>query len=420
MKHKPVHLITVFEHEIIRYDKGDKRLSEEQFEALQLYHGNGVPYFKLFHNGIQFCEYVGVIQVGKTLIEVLPKADKNTNTTEEENKWRDILINMMKAIGTFDIKSTSHSQLKVKPNTILDLYFELFIKEVEYLLHSGLIKKYRKTESNLTTLKGGLQFGKHIQQNLIHQERFYVNHNTYDTEHLLHLILYKTIQLLKNINTNANLQSRIEALLLNFPEMPDLKVSEATFNKIIFNRKTQTYQNAIEIAKILLLQYHPDICKGQNNVLALMFDMNKLWEQFVYVSLRKQMSNENTITAQSTKLFWKPETGNHSKIKPNIVLNPNTERCVVLDTKWKNLGGKNPSPEDLRQMYVYHEYFAAKKVALIYPNFSNSRISGNYSTIDNNGVSDKSCSVIGVATNKNIKDWQKKIYDDIRVWMIDN
>ena len=401
-------LLTVFEHEVIRFDKGEKRLSKAQFEALQLYHGNGVPYFKLCYNGIQFCQYVGVIQVGKTLIEVLPKADKKPKSETDENKWRDILINMMRAVGTFDIHSTSNGHLKVKPNTILDLYVELFIKETEYLLHHGLIKKYRKKEANETALKGRLLFGKQIQHNLTHQERFYVSSTTYDVEHQLHFILYKTIRLLKQINTNNNLQSRIGTSLLNFPEMPDLKVSSTTFDKF-FNRKTQAYQKAIEIAKLLLLQYHPDVSNGKNNVLALMFDMNKLWEKFVYVSLKKGMDRQNTITAQSTKLFWKPEDAGHSKIRPDIVINSNTENCLVLDTKWKNLNGSNPSPEDLRQMYVYHAYFVAKRVALVYPSSEHLKKAGSFlNTIDDN-PSEKECSIISIAVDSNMNEWQKKI-----------
>ena len=199
--------------------------------------------------------------------------------------------------------------------------------------------------------------------------------------------------------------------------MPDIKVSETTFEKITFNRKIQTYKNAIEVSKLLLLQYHPDVRNGRNNILALMFDMNKLWEQFVFVSLRKHKSIDTTITAQISKYFWKPETGNRSKIKPDIVINKNTDNCIVLDTKWKNLNGYNPSSDDLRQMYVYHEYFLAKRVALIYPSTDNSKSSGIFLDPTTNKELDKECSVLSLAVEPKIRIWQKNIYDAFNEWL---
>jgi 5-methylcytosine-specific restriction enzyme subunit McrC len=409
--------ISVFEHELIRFDKGEKRITEEQFKALEKHFGNGLPFYSLRYNGIQFNEHVGVIQIGKTVIEVLPKADKNETDTK---KWKEILIGMLKAVGGFDIKATSNSSLRIKPNSILDLYFEMFIVEVEYLLHQGLIKKYHKKEGNTTALKGNLQFAKHIQQNLTHQERFYVRHTTYDIEHQLHFILYKTICLLQEINTHAGLHGRIGALLLQFPEMPDIKVSEATFAKLVFNRKNQGYKKVVEIAKLLLLQYHPDISRGRNHVLALMFDMNKLWEQFVYVSLRRHIKEGTTITAQSSKFFWKPENGYRSKIRPDIVLNKDQEdTCIVLDTKWKNLGGYNPSANDLRQMYVYHEYYGAKKVALVYPGAGkeSTKSKGIFLNPITGKEIDKECSIISLAVESKIKKWQLNIYSDCAKWL---
>jgi len=409
--------ITVFEHQTIRvnqYKDFDKSL-----DSLQKHYGDkGVPYYSLTHNGVRFNQYVGVIQVGDTVIEVLPKADKalvdNEPKKDLEEHWRKVLIGMLRAVGDLDVYAPTSSALQLQHNSILHLYFELFIREVEYLFHAGLVKKYRQTEGNVTALKGSLLFSKHIRQNLVHQERFYVRHTTYDVEHTLHFILYKTIKLLKHINTNTDLQSRIGALLLYFPEMPDLKVSESTFEKITFNRKTLSYQKAIEIAKLLLLKYHPDVSGGRNHVLALMFDMNKLWEKFVYVSLRKY-SGMN-VSAQLSKNFWQPDDKRStSRIKPDIVINDkDTEKCIVLDTKWKNLFGKNPSPEDLRQMYVYHEYFGAKQVALVYPGSQGSKdIKGIYEPIPSRVDSTKECSLIylPVPENWSLQDWQKSISD---------
>jgi 5-methylcytosine-specific restriction enzyme subunit McrC len=412
--------ITVFEHQVIKLNQeiDGVLFDSTRLKGLQSYYGeNGVPYYSLIHNGVRFNEFVGVIQVGETIIEVLPKADNSLNGSNEKKRWRDILIDMLFAVGIFDIHSPSNSSLKLKSNSILDLYFELFIKEVEYLLHNGLVKQYRKKEGNVTALKGNILFGKHIQQNITHQERFYVRYSTYDVEHNLHSILFKTIKLLKQINTNVELHSRIGALLLHFPEMPEIKVSESTFEKIVFNRKTQSYKKAIEISKLLLLKYHPDISKGRNNVLALMFDMNKLWEQFVFISIRRHKEKQITITAQTSKYFWKPESGYRSKIRPDIVINLDKDNCVVLDTKWKNLNGYNPSPDDLRQMYVYHEYYNAKRVALIYPGSNTSKSTGIYLDPKTSKEIDKECSVISLTVEPKIREWQKNIYETFNNWL---
>lgn len=406
--------ITVFEHQAIKLDQvfNNTKFDVNKLKALQSYYGEkGVPYFSLIHNGIKFTEFVGVIQVGDTIIEVLPKAANFKDN--DKDAWRQILIDMLIAVGLFDVHAPSSSLLKLKYNSILDLYFELFIKDVEYLLHNGLIKKYRKKEDNIPVLKGRIQFGKHIQKNITHQDRFYTCHTTYDVEHTLHFILYKTIRLLKQINTHSELQSRLGALLLYFPEMPDLKVSETTFDRLVFDRKSQCYKTAIDIAKLLLLHYYPDITSGRNDVLALMFDMNKLWEKFVYVSLRKHNNPNTTITSQPIKSFWQPKNAYMSYIKPDIVVK-NAKGNFVLDTKWKNSNGCKPSTDDLRQMYVYHDYYDAIGVSLIYPG-DGTFVTGNYFSPNGGITNNKQCSVLLLPVESNINQWQKNISNTIGI-----
>lgn len=404
-------VITVYEYECLRLPE----ISLRQLEALRKFYGNGCPYFSIINNGVKFCEYVGVIQVGDMLIEILPKADRN----EDDISWRFMLIEMLKAVGAFDIHAPSSSSLSLKSNSILDLYFELFICEAEYLLRQGLLKKYRKKTSNINVLKGAIKFSKHIQLNLLHKERFFVEFTTYDVEHNLHFIIYKTITLLSKINVKSNLAGRISALLLNFPEMPDIIVNEETFKRVKLSRKTQSYAKALEISKLLLLNFHPDVSKGSNHVLALMFDMNLLWEQFVYNSLRKQILRNGrkfSISAQTSKYFWKPKGGIRSKIRPDIVIT-NQDSCVVIDTKWKNLNGYNPSPEDLRQMYVYHDYYNASKVALMCPGDKTSSRSGKYLDPQTQIEIEKECSIISLPVVKgNIRMWEKKIYNQFVAW----
>lgn len=422
MKRKKKNII-VFEHERLRIGQsGDNSAFDERklFALQQFYGTSGVPYFSLIHNGVQFNSFVGVLQVGNLIIEVLPKADKAE--TSNANEWRKRLIDMMRAVNNFEVKATSQSHLRIKPNTILDLYIEMFISQVEYLLRTGLVKQYRKETGNQSALKGNLLFHKNIQENLIHQERFYVHHGIYDNLHKLNSILYKTILLIKEINTNVPLISRINALLLNFPEQPKIKVTEQTFQRITYNRKTESYRKAIEIAKFLLLQYHPDLTSGNNHVLALMFDMNVLWEQFIYVSLKKHLQSEDVLVrSQLSKNFWQHERGATTKIRPDIVIKVNEEKNYVLDTKWKCLDGISPSTDDLRQMYVYHEYFNADKVALIYPRTETLSIitvtKGNYFSKKEKNLSEKECSIMPIFVEKDVKNWQKSIAQTFSNWI---
>ncbi|WP_295664256.1 hypothetical protein [uncultured Mucilaginibacter sp.] len=208
MKKQSENTITVFEHEAVRLsDTGECKITPTQLTALQKFGSTGdVPYFTLLYNGIKFCEYVGVLQVGNLTIEVLPKVDRGS---DDKNQWKKILIDMLRKVGTFDVSASSETSLKIKNNSILDIYIESFLVQVERLVHQGLIKKYRKQEDNCTALKGKLVFAKHISKNIIHKERFFVKYTVYDQLHVLNQILFKTLNLIRVINTNSNLQSRV-------------------------------------------------------------------------------------------------------------------------------------------------------------------------------------------------------------------
>ena len=406
--------IKIYEHQSLKIGNsyGGEVFTDNLFQQFITFFGNGVPYFSLLRNGVKFNEYVGAIQIGNTLIEVLPKADLKANETSKD-EWQDALINMLRAVHGFEVKAPSESSLTLKNNSVLDLYFELFVQEIERLLRKGLAKKYRKTQGNLTVLKGSLMFNHQISKNLVHKERFYTKYTTYDTEHLLHIILYKTILLLKRINTNSKLMNRVNSLVLNFPEMPNQKITEATFEDIFLNRKTEDYSRAISIAKLLLLNYHPNLSHGKKSVLALMFDMNLLWEQFVLKSLKK--SKAFVVKGQNSKGFWKPKNGRTRTIRPDIKIS-NDNGTYILDTKWKIVHTK-PSIEDVRQMYAYHHYFKAKKVALLYPGDYN-YIHGNFVRIDNTTIrDDQECGLMFIKSNPNVKYWQDNIVEKVELWI---
>lgn len=350
--------IQVFEYQKLRYDESGA-FRKHHFDAMVKFnelHQN--KYFTIIHQGIRFGSYVGVIQIGGLTIEILPKADNNENA--DKNLWQNVLLNMLKICKKIQVESISETQLKKRYHSILDVYFELYLNEIERLVKKGLIKKYRKNQSNQNALKGKLLFAQNIQKNVVHKERFYCEHQVYDKNHLLHQILYKGLLVLKTF-VNDSLKDKLNRLIFEFQDIENINIQKKHFDKIIIDRKNNDYQKAIDIAKIIILNYSPSLNYGNENLLTLLFDMNALWEEYIFRILQKHKTDEIEVSFQNSDKFWE-----NKRIRPDIVLKTKDE-TFVIDTKWKIIEANNPSDDDLKQMFVYNLHWKAEKTLLLYP-----------------------------------------------------
>lgn len=367
-------LIQVFEHDKLTSkslcSKGEE-LGDKIIDKLWQYNdSNKNIYFEAIRHGVKFKNYVGVIQIGGTTIEILPKADKlNTNSIDEKDIWHKVLLKMLAQCKKIKVNAVSEASLRKKYQSLLDFYFELFLSEVNLLLQQGLIKKYNKKSGNVLALKGRLDFAKNIQQNVIRQERFHTTHQIYDYNHIVNQILYKALIVLKSISNNTYLIDGVNRLIANFPEINEIEINKHHFDKVISNRKTEPYNEALKIAKMIILNYSPDIKGGDENMLALLFDMNKLWEEYIYRMLLKVDDSSILVSFQNRDKFWENKI-----IKPDIVItkteiinNEKKESKYIIDTKWKVKEYAELDDNDLKQMYVYNMYWESERSMLLYP-----------------------------------------------------
>jgi 5-methylcytosine-specific restriction enzyme subunit McrC len=217
----------------------------------------------------------------------------------------------------------------------------------------------------VTALKGKLLFGENIKHNLVHQERFYTRHQVYDRNNIFNQILIKALNTIPMVFNNPFLNDRVYTLLNSFPEMDDIRVTPDTFSKLVFDRKSAGYEEAISIAAMILLNFRPDIQKGHNHVLAILFDMNDLWEEYVFRQLIKQYN----AVRQVHRTIWRKDAVDQSvtkSVRPDIVL-LSDDKTLIVDTKWKLPEYDIPGDADLKQMFVYNEYWEGANSVLMYP-----------------------------------------------------
>ncbi|MFD2247200.1 McrC family protein [Pontibacter ruber] len=361
-------LIQVFEHQTLLVNN-DSKFTDTHFRALVSYgYKTKEKYFRVGHNRIKFTNYVGVLQVKNLTIEVLPKADKADDGDESKKKWHGALIDMLHVCRQLKLDSIANASLKLRSASILDLYFDAFLSEVEKLCRHGLRKSYRTVAENLTKVKGKISFTEHIRRNYAHKEKVFVEHQVYDINAKLNQTILKALLVLSKISYNSSFTARIKRLLLHFDTVDEVHISSSWFDSIIYNRTTERYKPSIALAKMIILKHSPDLKGGREDVLALMFDMNALYENYVYRKLKVLEADSNIpvlkVREQQRKPFWE-----RRGIKADIIIETEIGQ-VVIDTKWKVLKNNTPSDEDLKQMFVYGLHYDSPLNILLYPKTS--------------------------------------------------
>jgi len=351
--------IRCFEYSTLQVD--NNLFKRHHFNSLVKWNDkNGNKYFSVGYNKIKFCQYVGIIQVDSLLIEILPKVDSDNTTNQNEILWFNVLLQMLKFSRYNNINSFKEADLKLKYSTLLDFYIDLFLSECELIIKRGLIKKYRTVQDNTQFLKGKIILNQHIKLNAIHKERFFNEFSNYDYNNIYNQILFKALSILKELDGFQYFNDRVNKLYLLFSEISDLKnFTRSDFDRLKFERTTDSYINAIQLAKLIILNYTPDISRGDENILSILFDMNDLYEKFVARLL--SVYSDYDIETQRSRKFWE-----NKSIRPDIILKDN-KMNYIIDTKWKKPIDNIPSDADLKQMFVYNEYFESNNAILLYP-----------------------------------------------------
>jgi 5-methylcytosine-specific restriction enzyme subunit McrC len=156
---------------------------------------------------------------------------------------------------------------------------------------------------------------------------------------------------------------------------------EADFSLCQTDRSITHYKKSLVWCRIFLLGNSFTSYSGSDVAIALLFPMEKVFEQFVASKIQRLIGNDVEISTQHSQysLFEQPKKS--FALKPDIYLKA-LGKCIVMDTKWKILNVKESiygiSQSDMYQMYAYGKKYKADRVVLIYPlteGFQDSRFS---------------------------------------------
>ena len=366
-------ILKEFEYLQYKDNTKDNFIKKETFDSLEkfvLENEKTAQYLKIttksgFGKVLQAQNYVGVIQTKDgTTIEILPKIK---NATTEKSK--DILIKMLKTLKNSPFKNLSVANLKSSKIPLFEIFISMFLEELAILVRNGIKSDYISKEENLKFLKGKLKISEQIKYNTIHKERFFVQYEEFISNRVENRIIKTTLQFLYNKSKLNKNQQRIREFLFVFDEIEISHNIKTDFSKIKLNRQMKDYEQVLLWCKTFLLENSFSPYRGNDVAFALLFDMNLLFESFVYSYLKKS-SNFQDIKSQDRTHHLAYENGiGRFRLKPDIVINGGK---IIADTKWKILSEDKAYngvlQDDMYQLYAYGtKYDNCEKIYLIYP-----------------------------------------------------
>jgi len=320
--------------------------------------------------------YVGVLQTKQGItIEILPKIYSWNH--EDIKETRKIFLKMLRRLKKSPFKKAENAHLLKKDFPILEVFISLFLDELDTLIKQWLKKSYQSHEENLTFLKGKLDPMKQLRVNFIHKERFAVTYDEF-TEDCPENKLIKTciVYLKRHASSNAN-QKRLREMLFIFDQVNQSTTIEKDFRLCNHaNRLQNYYGNVMQWVSLFLGKQSLVSFSGKHLSLALLFPMERIFEDYVAFIMKKKFSDW-TIKTQDCHHYLIENHQERSifQLRPDIVMSKDWSWIppIVLDTKRKLIDETNRkkkyniSQSDMYQLFAYAEKYWCQDVVLIYP-----------------------------------------------------
>ena len=337
----------------------------------------GIPPFELGYRSVRSRQHCGVVALGKEAIEVLPKVDFN-GSVESNQSARIRLLGMLAFTKKLPIHQAEATRLARQPHALLEVVIRLFCSRALDLVRAGLLHRYEAQEDNLRVLRGKLVLPVHLPRNAAHRERMYCAYDEFTPDNAANRVIKRAARRVEQVTSLSSTQGMLRELLYSLDEVSDCAVTIDEFRAIPKDRSTEAYHDVLELAGMILFGPFPDVVSGETNQVAFLFDMNRLFEEFVgrhMMRLAGPLELEVSLQGPARWLGNEILEGGADeecfRLKPDITLRRGGKFVAVIDTKWKVLRSAKPREDvaesDIYQMLAYMTRYGCQTGGLLFP-----------------------------------------------------
>ena len=324
-------------------------------------------------NQLKSNKYVGVIHFENQTINLLPKIFYDASNEATEND--------VKVINTHVLWWLSYCRKLKFPNYQTGLgneqadFFEiliyLFSKYTKELLSSSIYQKYVEVESELSFVKGRIDFNSYITKNLSKGRHHKVScvYDSFELDNNFNQCIKQVAKLLVSATKDSQNKRNLYDILFLLDEVSDVAISAEECKKILFNPMFTSFETVRDYCVLFLENSVSFNYKNSLKLFAFLLPMEYVFEDFIFGFIEKELEE---VKAKSQTKYSLDEQ-KHFGLKPDLLLEVHGKK-IIADTKYKmvyddSVDKKNGiSQNDLYQMVAYAIRFKSTEIKLLYPN----------------------------------------------------
>ena len=327
---------------------------------------------KVSRHGIKTKSWVGVIKYKNLHLEILPKlisADANNDGEISEAERSIILKNlifMLSYTKNLDIKTNDNAKLSTEKNSFIEILIREFATSLFEALKRLTPKRYVREEENLNYLKGKIKFSENIRYNCTNQAKFYCEYDEFSENNLLNQLFLFVSTCLYNISHSNYNKKTLKFIINYYSDISFVRFDKFKVRKIKLTRNQELFKKSFNLAKMFVEQTSVDLSKNKFENITLVWDMNKLFEEFIFELIKRKIPECKAI-AQKPKRLLKRENVTRRDTRIDILIQ---KPQVIIDTKYKKFTDFDDiSSADIYQVTTYCLLHNYKRAILLYPQY---------------------------------------------------
>jgi 5-methylcytosine-specific restriction enzyme subunit McrC len=332
---------------------------------------------------IQATQYVGLIRLGDRTIQILPKMHRaGVPTQDAERAATRNLLHLLAYTLRVPIYEQTVTPLLRQDTDWFEVLTGLFTHHLIDEWQRGAHRGYQTIDADLPMLKGQWRIAEQIRRPAT-AHRFAVTYDEFTADNRLNRIFRYVVERLAARTRHAGNARRLGLLRQMMDEITLLPaVTAADAAPSLITRLNARYAPLLNLARLFLAQEAPQLAADRLDAFAFVFDMNRLFEDFIAEFIRRhraailppawQGCDLLVQTSDAARHLATREGGQEVfRLLPDLAFRLDGAFPLLLDTKYKRLDSKDTklgvSQTDFYQMYSYAQRYACPHVLLLNP-----------------------------------------------------